>query len=156
MSQEAHDGGPPPAGEARDTAALLMHLTQLTLDNFEAVAASFGLTTAQARALLALEGPAPMRFLADYLRCNASYVTGIVDALESNHLVVRAVPDGDRRMKVLELTSEGRRTRTALEKAMLKASPVMTGLDAAERHQLRSLLNKAIADPDSSHHSVQS
>lgn len=144
MNRAADNVDLPPAGEARDTAALLMHLTQLTLDKFEAVAASFGLTTAQARALLALEGPAPMRFLADHLHCNASYVTGIVDALESNNLVVRLVPDGDRRMKMLELTTEGRRTRTALEKAMLKASPVMTGLDSAERHQLRSLLNKAI------------
>lgn len=138
----------PPAAEARDTAALLMRLTELTLGNFEAAAASFDLSTAPARALLALEGPAPMGFLAEHLRCNASYVTGIVDVLESRGLVTRAVPQGDRRMKLLQLTAKGRRTRRALEGAMLKTSPVLVALDPNERHQLRVLLNKAIAGPE--------
>ncbi|TYP84905.1 MarR family winged helix-turn-helix transcriptional regulator [Blastococcus xanthinilyticus] len=132
-----------PAGEARDTAALLMHVTELTRANFEAAAASFELTTAQARALLALEAAAPMRSLAEHLRCDASYVTGIADRLEGRGLVARATREGDRRVKLLELTDAGRRTRDALQAAMLESSPVMVALDADERHLLRTLLAKA-------------
>lgn len=131
------------AGEARDTAALLMHLAERTLHNFEAAAAAFGLTTAQARALLALEGAAPMRTLADHLRCDASYVTGIADRLEARGLVTRAAQEGDRRVKLLGLTDHGRKTRAALEAAMLETSPVMVALDAGERQLLRDLLAKA-------------
>lgn len=135
------------AGEARDTAALLMHLTELTLGNFGAAAAAFDLTTAQARALLALEAAAPMRSLAEHLRCDASYVTGIADRLEARGLVARATQEGDRRIKLLQLTDEGRRTRDALEAAMLAASPVMVALDDDERHLLRTLLAKASTAP---------
>jgi DNA-binding MarR family transcriptional regulator len=132
-----------PAGEARDTAALLMHVSEKTLQNFEAAAATFDLTVAQARALLALEGAAPMRSLAEHLRCDASYVTGIADRLEQRGLVDRVAQTGDRRVKLLELTADGRRMRGDLEALMLETSPVMVTLDAAERTLLRTLLAKA-------------
>lgn len=131
------------AEEARDTAALLMHLTERTRQNFEDVAARFALTMAQARALLALADAAPMRSLAEHLRCDASNVTGIADRLEARGLVTRAARDGDRRVKLLALTDEGRTLRASLEAAMLKASPVMVSLDGDERQTLRALLAKA-------------
>ncbi len=136
-----------PAGEARDTAALLMHVTEQTLHNFEAAAAAYDLTVAQARALLALEGPAPMRSLAEHLRCDASYVTGIADRLEQRGLITRAARTGDRRIKLLQLTSAGRRLRRDLEAVMLETSPVMITLDASERALLRNLLAKAGTGP---------
>ncbi len=135
------------AGEARDTAALLMHVTEQTLHNFEGAAAAFDLTLAQARALLALEGAAPMRSLAEHLRCDASYVTGIADRLEQRGLVSRSAQAGDRRVKLLLLTSDGRRLRAALQARMLETSPVMVGLDAGERAVLRDLLAKAAEAP---------
>lgn len=131
------------AAEARDTAALLMAVTERTRQNFEDVAARFDLTTAQARAVLALADAAPMRSLADHLRCDASNVTGLADRLEVRGLVVRAEQHGDRRVKLLALTDAGRKLRSALEAAMLEASPVMTSLDADERKVLRDLLLKA-------------
>ena len=137
---EHHQGT---AEEARDTAALLMHLTESTRQNFEDVAARFALTTAQARALLALADAAPMRSLAEHLRCDASNVTGIADRLAARGLVTRAPRDGDRRVKLLALTDEGRKLRTSLEAAMLKASPVMVSLNSNERQTLRALLAKA-------------
>ncbi len=136
---------PGTAEEARATAALLMHLTEKTRQNFEDVAARFGLTPAQARALLALADAAPMRSLADHLRCDASNVTGIADRLEARGLVMRAAQDGDRRVKLLALTDEGRKLRGSLEAAMLMASPVMVSLDSKERQTLRGLLAKASA-----------
>ena len=131
------------AGEARDTAALLMHVTEQTLQNFGAAAAAFELTVAQARALLALEGAAPMRSLAEHLRCDASYVTGIADRLEQRGLVSRAAQAGDRRVKLLQLTPDGRRLRSKLQARMLETSPVMVALEAGERALLRDLLAKA-------------
>lgn len=141
-----HDEGR--AEEARDTAALLMHLTERTRQGFEAVAARFGLTTAQARALLALADAAPMRSLAGHLRCDASNVTGIADRLQARGLVTRADREGDRRVKLLALTDEGRTLRGSLEAAMLEASPVMVSLDSTERQTLRVLLAKAGASTD--------
>ena len=135
----------PALGEARETAGLLMRAAERTRQGFEAAAASFGLTAPQARALLALREAAPMRFLADHLRCDASNVTGIADRLEARGLVVRTAREGDRRVKLLALTGEGRRLRTALEEAAIAASPVMTALDADEREVLRRLLGKARA-----------
>lgn len=123
--------------------ALLMHLTERTRQNFEDVAARFALTTPQARALLALADAAPMRSLADHLRCDASNVTGIADRLEARGLVTRAARDGDRRVKLLALTDEGRELRAELEAAVLSASPVMVSLDSDERQTLRALLAKA-------------
>lgn len=120
-----------------------MHVTEQTLHNFEAAAAAFDLTVAQARALLALEGAAPMRSLAEHLRCDASYVTGIADHLERRGLVSRAAQAGDRRVKLLQLTPDGRRLRSTLQARMLETSPVMVALDAGERALLRDLLAKA-------------
>jgi DNA-binding MarR family transcriptional regulator len=134
---------PGAADEARETAALLIEVTERTRQNFADVAAQFELTTAQARALLALGGTVPMRSLADHLRCDASNVTGIADRLETRGLVTRQSREGDRRVKLLALTDDGRRVRASLEAAMLDASPVMAALDSAERETLRALLAKA-------------
>ncbi|HZG94812.1 MAG TPA: MarR family transcriptional regulator [Mycobacteriales bacterium] len=130
-------------GEARDTAALLMAVTERTRRNFEDVAATFDLTPQQARALLALESAAPMRALADHMHCDASNITGIADRLESRGFVARAARDGDRRVKMLALTADGKKLRSALEAAIVDASPVMTALDSKERATLRALLAKA-------------
>ncbi len=135
------------AEEARDTAALLMRVTEQTRQNFEAVAARFELTTAQARALLALESDAPMRALAEHLRCDASNVTGIADRLQDRGLVTRVPSGTDRRVKLLAPTDAGRELRAALRAAMLQASPVMVSLDANERATLRALLAKASVFP---------
>ena len=131
------------AEEARDTAALLIAVTEGTRRSFEEVAARFDLTAVQARTLLALASAAPMRALAEHLRCDASNVTGLADRLEARGLVQRGVQDGDRRVKLLALTEPGRQLRGELEAAMLDASPVMTELDGDERATLRRLLLKA-------------
>lgn len=131
------------AVEARDTAALLIHVTELTRRNFESVAARFGLTTTQARALLAIEAAAPMRTLAEHLHCDASNITGIADRLETRGLVTRAASEADRRVKLLALTTRGRQLQDALRAAMLDASPVMVALSPHERETLRALLAKA-------------
>ncbi len=140
---DAVSGSDAAAGEARDTASLLMQVTDTTRRAFEAVCGRFGLTVAQARALLAIEDAAPMRSLAGTLRCDASNITGIADRLERHGLAVRTAREGDRRVKLLALTDEGRRVRAALQDGVLASSPVMVALDTGEREQLRALLAKA-------------
>jgi DNA-binding MarR family transcriptional regulator len=129
-------------------AGLLFGVAESTRRSFEAAAARFDLTPAQARALLVVEDAAPMRSLADVLHCDASNVTGIADRLEARGLVKRQVARDDRRVKLLAVTPAGIRLRARLEDAIAEASPIMSSLTADERETLRTLLAKAIGRGD--------
>lgn len=118
---------------------------------FEAVAARFALSPAQARALLLLADGLPMSTIADRLRCDASNVTGIADRLTARGLVTREPSLRDRRVKLLVLTGEGQRLRKELDHALSEASPVVAGLDPAERATLQRLLDKIVTNVAASH-----
>jgi len=126
---------------AHEIAGLLFRVTERTRALFESTARSFDLTPPQARALLELERPAPMRAVADRLRCDASNITGIADRLESRGLITREPDPADRRVRTLVLTERGRRARAELERAV-HSSPAMAALSAVERASLRRLLTK--------------
>lgn len=128
-----------------DVASLLMGVAERMRQSFDAAAARFDLTPAQARALLALESAVPMRALADHMHCDASNVTGIADRLEAGGLVERAAHRHDRRVKLLAVTPAGARVREQLGAAVADASPITTRLTAEERETLRDLLAKAMA-----------
>lgn len=128
--------------EAHEIAGLLFGAAELTRRRFDELCARFGMTPVQARALLALDHPVPMRELADHLRCDPSNVTGIADRLESRGLVRREPRSGDRRVKQLVTTTAGERLRRQLESALLATSPFMAALTARERQSLRNLLRK--------------
>ena len=108
---------------------------------FSAIAFEHSLTAPQARLVLRLFEPTPMRDLADHLACDASNVTGIAARLIERGLVTTA-PGPDRRVKLLELTARGRRVRSALDHAIVDTSPAMTRLTSVERLTLARLLNK--------------
>ena len=129
--------------EARETSSLLMAVTERTRRNFEDAAAQFDLTPPLARAVLALETATPMSALADHMYCDASNITGIAERLEARGLVARTASPGDRRVKMLELTAQGRELRSALETTLIEGSPVMVALSSKERATLRALLAKA-------------
>lgn len=126
---------------AHEIAGLLFQVTEQVRHVLESTARHFELTPPQARALLELERPASMRSVADRLHCDASNITGIADRLEARGLVAREADPGDRRVKTLVLTAQGRRARDELEQS-IRSSPVMTGLSASERATLRGLLAK--------------
>ncbi len=128
--------------EAHELAGLLFRAAELTRRRFQELCDSFGMTPVQARALLALEYPVPMRELAVLLRCDPSNVTGIADRLEKRGLVRRDAAGSDRRVKFLVPTQGGEELRQALEAALLETSPFMAGLSSAERRTLRRLLIK--------------
>lgn len=134
--------------EAHEIAGLLFGATELTRRRFEDMCGRFGVTPVQARALMALDAPTPMRALAEVLRCDPSNVTGIADRLERQGLVRREPDPADRRIKSLVPTAAGARLRDQLEAALLDTSPFMSALTSRERESFRELLRKiASASP---------
>src|SRR5262245_38802718 len=81
---------------------------------FLAIARKLGLTPPGLGALRLLDEPRTMGEIASFLHCDPSNVTGIVDNLEEKGLAERRPSAADRRVKLIELTAAGRRTRTRL------------------------------------------
>lgn len=131
--------------ETRDLGVKLFRVVRRMEQDFEAVAASLGLTPLRARTLLGLEQPIPMRDLASGMSCDASNVTGLADRLERLGLIER-IPGVDRRVKLLSLTEQGRSLRAELADRVDAGSTMYARLAKAERAQLDSLLDKLLAD----------
>jgi DNA-binding MarR family transcriptional regulator len=90
----------------------------------------------------------PMRELADHMGVDASYVTGLTDALEERGLVERRPHPTDRRVKMVVLTSKGVAARKRASELMYEPPESFAALTAHEQRQLRDLLKKvAEADP---------
>ena len=109
-----------------------------------------GVTPVQARALLALDQPTPMRGWASLLGCDASQATGLADQREELGLVERA-PGRDRRVKHLTTTARGVRVRRRLLEA-IDAAPFPTArLSGAEQRQFERLLTKVLGGAERHH-----
>lgn len=128
---------------ARDVSALLIQAGELGKAAFHGAAASLELPVPVARALLLLDVPAPMSDLAERLTCDRSYVTSITDQLEDRGLVQR-VPGVDRRVKLLELTTKGKRLRVRLATVVARESDVLNKLTDDERVTLARLLGRIV------------
>src|SRR6266702_6266800 len=102
------------------------------------VASEFELSPAQCHVLHLIEPDRliPMGRLAEALACDASNVTGLVDRLESRGLVRRQPSSGDRRIKVLELTTAGARLRSTVLERMTKPPDSLSRLSADEQRAL--------------------
>jgi len=131
--------------EARRLSGLLIHVAEQAKAEFAESVAGFDLPLHLVRAMMSLDQPAPMRELADHLACDRSYVTGLADQLEERGLVTR-VPGEDRRVKLLELTAEGRDLRDELSDAVAARSMVLQRLTPHERRTLEPLLRKLLGD----------
>ncbi|WP_116953143.1 MarR family winged helix-turn-helix transcriptional regulator [Jiangella endophytica] len=140
-------------GEDEDPATVVSELTDLVFQvtgrlraGFNAAASALDLPPAQALALSNLRSPAPMRDLADWLGCDASNVTGIVDGLERKGLVVRQPDATDRRVKHLVLTEEGQQRRAELRASVSAIGMDLFGLPRDDQLRLRDLLARVQAD----------
>ena len=133
----------PTPSEAHLLSARLFRVIDRMRADFAAIAADFDLTPLQARSLLFLEEARPMRVLADHLGSEPSNVTGLADRLQEAGLVQR-VAGTDRRVKVLQLTPEGRRLRERLAEQAASRSTVTARLDAEERRTLADLLDRLL------------
>jgi DNA-binding MarR family transcriptional regulator len=96
----------------------------------------------RALAHLSADRPIPMRELASALRCDNSYVTAVVDALEERGLVERQTHPTDRRIKVVMLTDEGTVLAKRVQAEFAEPPPVFGALSDAEARQLRDLMRK--------------
>jgi DNA-binding MarR family transcriptional regulator len=123
---------------------LLTELVGRMHEHFSLVISEFSLPPAQAKALLHLAEPLPMRKLAEILHCDASNITGIVDGLESRGLVERRVDSRDRRVKHLVLTRKGSRIRAQLHGRLYERMPAVERLTPEARLAFRDLLQQGL------------
>jgi DNA-binding MarR family transcriptional regulator len=110
---------------------------------FLEIARKLGLTPPGLGALKLLDQPRTMSELAGFLHCDPSNVTGIVDGLEEKGLAERRPSENDRRVKLIDLTAEGRRLRTRLTREIEKPPAWMETLTEADQRALRDLLRRA-------------
>ncbi|MEY2398891.1 MAG: hypothetical protein QOJ00_2065 [Actinomycetota bacterium] len=92
----------------------------------------------------------PMRAFADKLRCDASWVTSLVDDLESLGYVERRILPTDRRVKTVVVTRAGMRAKAKAEKVLHRAPESMHALTVSEQRQLRDLVRKLASAAESS------
>jgi DNA-binding MarR family transcriptional regulator len=87
----------------------------------------------------------PMRVFADKLRCDASWVTSLVDDLEALGYVERRILPTDRRVRAIVITKTGLAAQAKAKRVLHKAPPSMEALTLAEQRKLRDLLVKVQA-----------
>ncbi|WP_141575547.1 MarR family winged helix-turn-helix transcriptional regulator [Actinomadura sp. WMMA1423] len=130
-----------------ELSGLVFEVTGRLRAQFNAAAARLGLPPAQALVLSNLSGPTPMRRLADWLSCEPSNVTGIVDGLERRGLVTRRPAPDDRRVKHVVLTEEGEQARLRLRASAHALARTFFELPGPDRRHLRDLLARVLAGP---------
>ncbi|GAA2951987.1 MULTISPECIES: MarR family transcriptional regulator [Streptomycetaceae] len=111
-------------------------------DDLTAVAARHGLSTSQARALIALNEPMPMSALAHHLVCDASNATGLIGRMEARGLVTRTPSPEDRRSKVAARTADGTGLAHRIRAEMRVVHGALEALTPQERTALLPLLNR--------------
>lgn len=117
------------------------------IGRFHELTAAAGITPSAGKALLQLfpDRRLPMRELAAALRCDGSYVTAVVDALEAAGVAERQPHPTDRRVKVITLTDAGRGLADRLKAVIDEPPAVFATLGEDEARQLRELLRKLTA-----------
>ncbi len=110
---------------------------------FLEIARKLGLTPPGLGAVRLLDQPRTMSEIAAFLHCDPSNVTGIVDGLEEKGLAERRPSERDRRVKLIELTAEGRRLRVRLTREIERPPQWLEGLSGADQRALRDLLRRA-------------
>jgi DNA-binding MarR family transcriptional regulator len=129
------------------------HVTELFLssemrDRFHDACTAVGLPhPGSLKALIQLDesDPPSMRQMAEALRCDASYITGLVDALEELGYVERRGSTTDRRVKIVHLTDRGRRAKHDALAVMTEPPKGLDVLSAAEIRTLNRLIGKVAA-----------
>ena len=111
---------------------------------FAAIARELDLRPAAFGTLRMLGQPRTMSEVANALQCDNSNVTGIVDSLEQKKLVRRRPSEEDRRVKLIELTAEGKRVHARLAKAFATPPAWVDALSAEDQRSLRDVLQRAV------------
>jgi DNA-binding MarR family transcriptional regulator len=134
----------PKADPAAEAWELFMELFGEQRPRMLDIQAEYGLKPPQFFALQALDEPVPMSSVANVLRCDRSAVTWITDRLEERGYVERRADPGDRRVKLLALTDEGRRVREEIRTRLAVPPEALARLSKSDQRALRDLLWKAL------------
>jgi DNA-binding MarR family transcriptional regulator len=144
-SDAAEEAGAGEVSLAKQAWTLLFELMHGHMRNFPALAAEFELSPVQAHVLRQLgEGPLAMSTLANYLSCDASNVTGLVDRLEARRLVERRSSEHDRRVKMLVLTEGGAALRERLMERLAEPPELIATMKDADLCSLRDIMRRAL------------
>ncbi len=113
---------------------------------------ALGLTPGLVRAVLAMKpgDGTPMKTLSRQWRCDASYVTSLVDGLEQRGIVERRADPTDRRAKTIVLTAQGQRVKAALLDRLHEPPEGFDALTHEEQATLRDLMARVVAAADAS------
>jgi DNA-binding MarR family transcriptional regulator len=134
--------------EAGDAWSLLYELvfSRQSHDRMHDTCDSVGLTPGLVKALMSMRPgqPRPMKDLAAEWRCDASYVTSLVDGLEERGIVERQAHPADRRAKIIVLTDAGEQMRKEVQARLHEPPPCLDVLTAPEVRELRRLLAKLV------------
>jgi MarR family transcriptional regulator, organic hydroperoxide resistance regulator len=128
----------------QEIADTLGELIRHAHDLGQAIAADFGLTVTDTKALFMLEAPMTMKDLGLRMGCDPSFVTSVADGLEKHGLARREPSQRDRRSKNLVLTPEGVELRDKLCAELAARAPWCTTLDSSERRCLLGLMRKML------------
>jgi DNA-binding MarR family transcriptional regulator len=113
---------------------------------FAAIARELDLRPAAFGTLRMLERPRAMGEIAAALQCDNSNVTGIVDSLEQKGLARRRPAENDRRVKLIELTPEGKRVQARLTRAYKKPPAWVESISEEDQRALRDILRRAAGE----------
>ncbi|MCO5974548.1 MarR family winged helix-turn-helix transcriptional regulator [Actinoallomurus soli] len=147
----AHDG-------RRDLAAMIVPLGRALMAAESPVLRAHGLSMWAYSVLLAL-GEEPVRTqnaLAQAIGADKTRIIGVLDGLQERGLIERRPDPGDRRVRLLSLTAEGRRLRDSAQAGIReRETRLLARLPAADRtaflralRTLSSLPEDEIIDPE--------
>jgi DNA-binding MarR family transcriptional regulator len=120
---------------------LLWELMRAMGRDLHEVAGAEGLTPMQVMLLDRIEDDVavPMSNLAAQLHCDKSNLTGIVDGLETRGLVERTTPRGDRRVRALVTTEQGREVRGRIGQRLREDNPAAREAGARRPGRVRAV-----------------
>jgi MarR family transcriptional regulator, organic hydroperoxide resistance regulator len=104
----------------------------------------FDLMPPQQLILGLLDEPRPMGELARQMHCDNSNITGLIDRLSERGLVERRAVEGDRRVKLVALTDEGRAIRDELVRRRSEPPPEIEALSDDDLRQLQRIFTGAL------------
>lgn len=136
-----------PDDPAREAWRLLFQLFRSNRREIAQLHSDFDLNPAQVQLVLHVspESGSPMNELAEMLACDASYITALVDKLESRGLVQRTPKPEDRRIKLIGLTPQGRDIRKRLYKRVSQPPAFIADMPEADQVSLRDIFRRAAA-----------
>lgn len=126
---------------------LVRRLQQIAVALFLDEAADAAITPVQFAALQAVARQAGMdqRTLAARIGLDTSTLGGVIDRLEKRALLRRVASEQDRRVRLLEITDEGRRLLRGLQGAVRKTQErILAPLNARQQQEFMRLLTTLV------------